>query len=221
MNLKACVLIPSFNEEKTVGHIVKKVKRMGLEVIVIDDGSEDNTEEAASGSGAIVVRHIKNIGKGASLKKGFDFILKTTDFEAVIVMDGDGQHDPRDLEKFISCAAQGRDDIIVGNRMNYTKNMPFVRKITNRFMSRLLSKICRQNIPDTQCGFKLIKRPVLEKIELDSNNYDFDSEILLRASREHFRIGSVPVETIYRGETSKINPVIDTFRFIKLLLWRK
>lgn len=216
--VRTCVLIPSFNEESSIGNIVKQVKKMGHEVLVVDDGSKDNTEKVASENGALVVRHAKNLGKGASLKKGFDFILRMTNFDTIIIMDGDGQHNPGDIQKFTLRASNFNDDIIIGNRMTFTKNMPFVRFLTNKSMSFLLSVMCKQHIPDTQCGFRLIKRRIFKKLELESNNYDLDSELLIKASRKHLKISSVPVETIYGNELSRIHPVKDALRFIGLLL---
>lgn len=216
--MKSCVLIPSFNEEKTIGNIVKEITSAGLDVIVVDDGSMDGTGKAAAENGAIIMRNRENLGKGASLKYGFRYILEKSNFDAVITMDADGQHNPNDIQKLISRADETTDDIIMGNRMSFTKNMPLVRRATNLFMSFLLSAICKQRIPDTQCGFRLIKRKVLEKIKLKSDNYDLESEILIKASRAKFKIGSVPVETIYRGELSKIDPLKDTFRFFGMLI---
>ncbi|MBN1353132.1 MAG: glycosyltransferase family 2 protein [Candidatus Omnitrophica bacterium] len=215
--MRACVLIPSYNEERHIGDIVRKIVGLGFEVFVIDDGSADNTGKIASENGASVTRHSTNLGKGASLKEGFDLILKTTDFDAVITMDGDGQHSPADIQKLIACAEKEDDDIIIGNRMAHTKNMPFVRLATNRFMSFLLSAICKQEIPDTQCGFRLIKRRVLEKIKLDSAKYDLESELLIKATTNNFQIGFVSIETIYTGQYSGIHPVKDTLRFFALL----
>ncbi len=216
--MKTCILIPSYNVGSAIGAVVKDIKKMGLEVVVVDDGSTDNTEKAASESGAIVIRNIKNLGKGATLKKGFDFILRTTNFDSVIIMDGDGQHNPNDIRKFIDHAREQNDDIVLGNRMGLTKDMPFVRKVTNRIMSSVLSALCRQRIPDTQCGFRLIRRGVLETIKLESSKYDLESELLIKASRKNMRIASVPVESIYRDELSRIHPVKDTLRFMSLLL---
>ena len=211
-------MIPSYNGEKTIGPIVKEIRKRGLDVIVIDDGSTDRTEKIASENGALVMRHAENMGKGASLKHGFDYILRGTNFEAVIIMDGDGQHDPGDIEKFITHAEEEDGDIIVGNRMHNVENMPFVRLATNKFMSAVLSAMCRQSIPDTQCGFRLIRRKTLKELKLDSDKYDLESEILIKASRKRLRIESVPIETIYRGESSEIDPVKDTIRFACLII---
>ena len=216
--MKVCVLIPSYNVAKTIGGIVREIKALGLDAIVIDDGSTDNTQKIASENGALVMRHINNLGKGASLKEGFDFILRMTNFDTVIIMDGDGQHNPRDVKKFISRAHEYNDDIIIGNRMVITKNMPFVRLATNKFMSFLLSVTCKQRIPDTQCGFRLIKRKVLKNLKLESNKYDLESEMLIKASKLNFKIASVPIETIYKGELSRIDPIKDTFRFVNLFV---
>lgn len=217
-NMKTCILIPSYNEALTIGHIVKEIKSMGLDVIVVDDGSTDSTEKIASENGAIAIRHPKNMGKGASLKDGFDFILKSTNYEAIIIMDGDGQHNPRDIHKFLSHAEKYDDDIIIGNRMGCAKDMPAVRYFTNRFMSSVLSAICKQDIPDTQCGYRLLRRRLIEQVKLILDKYDLESEILIKASRMKCKIASVPVESIYRNEASHIHPIKDTFRFLSLLL---
>ena len=216
--MRVCVLIPSYNGEGTIGSIVKAIKELGLDVMVIDDGSTDATEKCASENGAIVMRHPTNLGKGASLKEGFDFIVRKTNFDTVIIMDGDGQHDPGDIQKFLSRARERGDDIIVGNRMAITGDMPIIRVVTNRCMSMLLSVICKQRIPDTQCGFRLIRRKVLKSVKLVSDKYDMESELLIKASRARFKISSVPIIAIYRDELSRINPIKDTIRFVILLL---
>ncbi|MBL7156855.1 MAG: glycosyltransferase family 2 protein [Candidatus Omnitrophica bacterium] len=216
--MRVCVLIPSYNEEKTIGDIVRKIKEAGFEVIVIDDGSTDNTEKVATENGALAMRHIKNLGKGASLKEGFDFIMRMTSFDVIIVMDGDAQHDPRDIQKFISHAEKYGDDIVVGNRMASTKNMPIMRLATNKFMSFLLSTLCKQRIPDTQCGFRLIRRRVLKQVKLELDKYDLESEMLIKASQKKFKVASIPIRTIYRDELSRIRPVKDALRFVSLLV---
>ena len=96
--------------------------------------------------------------------------------------------------------------------------MPLVRVATNRFMSYLLSKLSGQRIPDTQCGFRLIRISVLKSITLKSSNFDIDSEIILKAAKAGYRVESVPIKAVYRDEKSRINPFIDTLRFLKLLL---
>ncbi len=105
-------------------------------------------------------------------------------------------------------------DMVIGNRMSDISSMPGSRKYTNRFMSFLISTLSGQRIPDSQSGYRLIKREVLEKIDLKSSNYEVESEMIIRAARAGFKIESAPIKTIYRDEKSRINPVVDTFRFI-------
>jgi len=215
--MKNCILIPSYNEARTIGAITKELKSRGLTVYVVDDGSTDNTAGIAKGQGAVVIAHDKNKGKGASLIEGFGRILKE-DFDAVLIMDGDGQHTTGDVDSFFKKMAETGADIVIGNRMLDTASMPAGRLITNRIMSRIISKMCQKNIPDTQCGFKLIKRNVLESIKFEFPNFEIESEIILKAARSGFKIESIPVKTVYRDETSKIKPIFDTIRFFSFLI---
>ena len=214
---RVSVLIPSYNEAKTIGRIIKDLKGRNLPVCVIDDGSTDGTAMIAEREGAFVLRHDKNKGKGASLRDGFQYILSGS-FDAALVMDGDGQHKAGDAGNFFRKMEESGADIVIGNRMSDTASMPVTRKVTNRIMSFLISKMCGHEIPDTQCGFRLIKRRVLEGINLRSSNYEIDSELLFKAARKGFRIESAPVTTVYADEKSRINPFVDTLRFIVLLI---
>ena len=215
--MKNCIVIPSYNEARTIGAITKELKSLGLTVYVVDDGSTDGTAGIAAGQGAVVIAHDKNKGKGASLIEGFDRILKEN-FDAVLVMDGDGQHATGDVDVFFKKMAETGADIVIGNRMLDTSSMPATRKIVNRIMSRAISKMCGENIPDTQCGFKLIKRNVLESIKFEFPNFEIESEIILKAARKGYKIESVPIKTVYRDEMSKIKPIFDTIRFLSFLI---
>ena len=221
--MRTCVIIPAYNESKAIGPLISRIRALGLEVIIVDDGSSDLTGEIAGENAALVLRNGANIGKGASLIKGYKFALEKG-FEAIISMDGDGQHSCDDIMFFINKAASG-SKVIIGNRMALTKGMPLLRILTNRFMSRLISLITKQYIPDTQCGFRLIRKEVLEKLNLSTSKYEIESEVLIKAARLGFKIDSIPVKTIYTGQKSQINPVIDTLRFLRYmfmeLVWEK
>lgn len=212
------VLIPSYNEAKTIGSIVSRLKGRDLAVYVVDDGSSDKTGEIAASAGAIVIKNDRNLGKGASLRRGFERVLEDG-CDAVIVMDGDDQHDAADIghlvEKARECPAAG---IVIGNRMLDTASMPRIRVIVNKLMSLVMSRFAGQYVPDSQCGFRLIRREVLEKIELESSNFEIESEMIVKAAKANFRIESAPVKTVYQDEKSKINPLIDTLRFIVLMI---
>jgi glycosyltransferase involved in cell wall biosynthesis len=214
---KTCVLIPSYNEARTIAKMVSELKAKGLTVYVVDDGSTDDTALIAQAEGAVVVKHKYNKGKGASLREGFSHILKKH-FDTVLVMDADGQHKTQDVEAFFMTISKTGADIVIGNRMRDTTAMPLIRILTNRFMSFLISLISGQRVADSQCGFRLIKRGVLETVKLRSSNYEIETELIIKAAKANFKITSVPIMTVYEDETSKINPLVDTFRFIVLLL---
>lgn len=215
--MKICILIPILNEAKTIRSIVAELVSKGHDVLVIDDGSTDNSGELARQGGATVISNEVNQGKGCSLQIGFQHILQQG-FDGVITMDGDGQHAISDLKHFIDSPHLSKETVINGNRMDGAKDMPFVRRWTNRFMSALISGVCGQKVRDSQCGFRYIGADVLKTLKLTSGCYEIESEILIKSSKNGFAIHSVPVQTIYGEETSNINPVRDTFRFFAYLI---
>ena len=139
------------------------------------------------------------------------------DYDAVITMDGDGQHLPEDLPSFVQKAGNSESHILIGNRMDETGKMPWVRIITNKLMSWLISHFAKQKIPDSQCGFRLIKKEVLQKINLVTNKYEIESELLIKAARSGYTIESVPIHTVYLNEKSCIHPFWDTLRFFRFV----
>jgi glycosyltransferase involved in cell wall biosynthesis len=215
--VKTCVVIPTYNEEKEIGGLTSDILAQGLSVVVVDDGSSDSTVRIAEELGAVVLRNMKNHGKGASLIKGFNYAL-THGFDAVVTMDGDGQHLPNDIQLFLGAARQTDTGVFIGNRMHRPKNMPLHRLITNKIMSWFVSRIVRQNVSDSQCGFRLIKIDVLKKINLTTSNYEIETEILIKAAAAGLKIESVPINTVYSGEKSRINPFIDTLRFLQYIV---
>ncbi len=217
--MKIAVVIPAHNEAQAIGPLVEAVRALGYDCIVIDDGSVDKTYALAEAAHAVMLKTAVKSGKGNALKVGFDYVLKSG-YEALIAMDGDGQHAPSDISAFVTCCQNTGADIVSGNRMLNPKGMPWVRLATNHFMSWLISLFCRQYIPDTQCGFRLIKTRVLDAIKLESSDFEIETEVLIKASKKGFKIASVAIQTIYRDEVSKIQPVRDTFRFIAYL-WRE
>ena len=212
---KACVLIPAYNEEKNIGRVVHAVKDLGFPVLVVDDGSKDGTAEAARAAGAEVLTPGKNQGKGTSLRLGTEWFLKRGN-PVLVMMDADGQHDAADLGLFLAALQDGAD-LAVGDRMHKPERMPLVRVLTNRLMSWVISLIARQRVPDSQCGYRAIRREVLQKISLKTARFEIETEIILEAARAGFRIASVPIRSVYAGEESQIHPVRDTLRFVNFL----
>jgi glycosyltransferase involved in cell wall biosynthesis len=218
--MKICVLIPAFNEEKTIAWLVRSIRGLGLDTIVIDDGSKDSTARAACDNGAQVISNERNLGKGASLRKAFD-LLNARDYDALIIMDADGQHLPVDIAPFVECFSKKTPGIVVGNRMLKAKGMPFVRLCTNWAMSFVISRMCHQRVPDSQCGFRLISMDLLRKMRLNTEKFEIESEMLLEASRQGFRIESVPITTVYEGQFSAIHPIHDTIRFFNFIFKKR
>lgn len=217
--MRIWVVIPAYNEGQTLKILLQELKAKGLSTLVIDDGSEDNTYAIAKGEASEVIKNDTNLGKGTALNRGIEYLLKNVDFDYIITMDADSQHSPLDIDKFLIEANKG-EYFVVGNRMDNPWGMPKIRVITNKFMSWFLSKVARQKIPDTQCGFRLIKREVFEGIIIKTNKFEIESEILIKASRSGFPIKSIPIKSIYfKGQKSKISPFVDTLRFIRFIFY--
>ena len=210
------VLIPAYNEAEKINAVVQDVIQKGFPVLVVDDGSTDHTSDQLKNLPAKVIVSPSNQGKGASLRKGFEWFLRQ-DYAAVVLMDADGQHDPAELGIFLRALGENGWDFVIGNRLNNPTNMPLVRVLTNRFMSWVISGVARQKIADSQCGYRAIRKAALQKMVLSTAHFEIESEMLLQASRLGFKIGSVPVRCIYGRNKSRINPVIDTVRFFKFI----
>ncbi len=213
---KYCVILPAYNESGRIGQMVTKVLEYCKDVIVVDDGSKDQTANDAKSAGASVIIHEVNQGKGAALETGFR-VAAERGFEFIITMDADGQHDPSDMAGMIAEYEKTQKPVIIGNRMDNPVNMPLVRRMTNRFMSWLLSRKMGQWVPDTQSGYRLYKCDVIKFLKSDSNRFAAESEVLLNLAEAGIQMGSAPIKVIYRDEKSKINPIKDTIRFFRML----
>jgi glycosyltransferase involved in cell wall biosynthesis len=209
-------LIPAYREAGRIADVVRRVQAVLDTVLVVDDGSPDTTAAEAEKAGATVLKHEVNRGKGAAIKTGLRQLTEKG-FLWILILDGDGQHLPEEIPAFIDMASRTTALMLLGDRSAGHDKMPPVRRATNRFMSGLISRICKQPIPDTQCGFRMIHRDLAPLLFCESDAYEYETEMLFIASAAGVRIDSVPVSTIYGDEQSKIHPVRDTLRFIRLL----
>jgi glycosyltransferase involved in cell wall biosynthesis len=217
IRLKAAAIIPAYCEEKHVGNVVRRTRQQLDHVLLIDDGSNDQTAQRAREAGAEVIVHSQNRGKGEAIKTGLRHWLDRQ-FTHVIVLDADGQHLPEEIDRFIAAAASAAEpSFFVGNRMNNLTGMPFIRRVVNRYMSRRISLLSAQQIPDTQCGFRMLDRQLIPELLGGANRFDYETEMLIIASRKGYRIKSVPITTVYSDEVSNIQPVRDALRFFKLM----
>jgi glycosyltransferase involved in cell wall biosynthesis len=207
-------VIPCLNEEATIGPLVSGVRRHASTVFVVDDGSSDKTAIIAQRAGAEVLRQNRSSGKGAALQTGWRFAFQRG-FRWALTLDGDGQHSPEDIPKFFRCAENEQAHLVVGNRMDQPAEMPFVRRFVNRWMSKRISKIAHQPLPDTQCGFRLMNLRPWHELPIHSTHFEIESEVLLAFVFAGYRVDFVPIRVIYKMEQSKIHPLRDTLRWFR------
>ena len=214
---QTAAVIPAFNDEKHIGDIVRRTRERLENVLVIDDGSADQTAQRAREAGAEVIVHSENRGKGEAIKTGLGHWL-AEEVTWVTLLDSDGQHLPEEIDRFLSVADSAtRPTFFIGNRMNNLAGMPLIRRIVNRYMSSRISRVCGQKIPDTQCGYRMLDLQLIPELLGGGHRFDYDTEVLIIASRKGYRIESVPITTVYTDQVSKIHPLRDTIRFFKLM----
>ena len=226
-SLRFCALIPAYNLSQTISEVVRQTREHLREILVVDDGSQDDTARLAKESGAKVLRIDKNQGKGWALRSGFKHLLEKP-WEGIVTLDGDLQHDPGEIPNLIEEHDKSRSQIVIGSRMAETEKMPWVRYWTNRIGVYCISWAVGQPLTDTQSGFRLYGREVLETIPLWTTRYDTETEILLKAGLLGMKITYVPIKTIYHEDdeiSSSFRPFPDTFLicmvFLKSLFWRR
>jgi glycosyltransferase involved in cell wall biosynthesis len=219
------VVIPAYNAARMLGSVLDQIREVSphLNVLVVDDGSTDRTAAVAEIGKAIVVKHERNMGKGEALRTGFREFLNR-DFKAVITLDADGQHSPSEIPKLIEAWLNERADIVIGTRKRQVGEMPLLRIFTNTVSSWLVSLSAGQYIPDSQSGYRLIARSVIENVKTESCGYGAESEILIKAAIAGYTIESATISTLYGDETSYIHPLKQPFLFLglifKSLFWR-
>ncbi len=207
-------VIPCFNEARTIHSVVSSVRRQVPTVLVVDDGSADDTAEQAALAGATVLRHPNNSGKGEALRTGWKEAFQRG-FAWAVCLDGDGQHAAEDIPAFFLCAEATSAALIIGNRMQDAGAMPRLRRVVNRWMSRRLSERAGRPVPDSQCGFRLMNLQAWSRLPLKTAHFEIESEALLAFLKAGYKVEFVPVRTIYKGEPSKIHAVRDTVRWFK------
>ena len=213
---KILALLPAYNEEKHLKSVLEQVKPRIADILVVDDGSKDATAEIARECGVMLLSRGYNMGKGQSLKDGYAKALELG-YDAVIMLDSDGQHDPACIPDFIARFHETRAPLIIGAR-NYSQ-IPLRRRIPNMIGKMLFSAAVGQNIPDNQSGYRLLDRGLMERM-LDSTEqgYHFEVEMIAICVSEGWRIEWVPIPTIYGDERSKQNPMDQIIGFPAMCL---
>jgi glycosyltransferase involved in cell wall biosynthesis len=212
------ICIPAFNEESRLGDIIVEAKKYADSVIVCDDGSSDNTSKIAISQGAELIRHSKNLGKGAAMKSLFNY-AKDNDAELVVMIDGDGQFKANEIPLLIKPIMNGYD-VVIGNRFGKDSKMPNYRTFGNKVLDKITNIAADLPFEDTQSGFRSYSKKAVESISIQSDGFGSDAEILVNAAQKNLKITDVPVSVLYDigTKTSTKNPVSHTTEVIISLI---
>ena len=215
MSERIVAIIPALNAERTIARVVVDARRELEPVLVIDDGSTDATSAVARSVGATVLRHDVNRGKGAALKTGFAWALEHG-FDGVITLDADGQHLPGEIPKFIAEREASGADLIVGGRAHLFEGMLPRRRNANRFSAWSISIAAGVRVTDSQSGFRYYSAKLLRAIELRTDGFDMESEVIVRAGRNGFAVVTIPIDLGFVDgiATSHYKPLKDTLRIV-------
>jgi len=215
--VRICALVPAFNEATQIAKVVLGAIQHVDEVVVIDDGSNDGTAEAARAGGATCLQLPANRGKASALRTGIEFAA-ARGFTHVLTLDGDGQHRPEDIPVLIQAAVRTGADMVIGTRTFERHSMPRARFYSNTIGSRLASALVGREIRDSQSGFRLIRLDKLVSLELRSRFYEFEMEVLIKMARGGCSIEQAPIPAIYEDgrARSKMKPVRDT---VRICIW--
>jgi len=221
---KVCVLIPAYNAQNTLGDVLHAIRPLGIDTLVVNDGSSDETRRIAREHGARILEHPFNRGKGAALRTGFQYIL-SRGYEMVITLDADGQHDPSEIPLLLRVFESVQPDILIASRAEAFDRMRFLRRFWNRLGVRAVARLCHADITDSQSGYRLIRTEVLKAMELTTSRFEAELELLIKACKKGFGVLSVPINIarIDGTTTSHFRPVSDTWKvcklFLRSLLW--
>ncbi len=193
--MRVLAIIPAFNEERTLGEVLQRVRPQVDEIVVIDDGSGDGTRAVAEESGATVLRHVINRGLGAALGTGFAWAA-ARGVDVAITLDADGQHDPADIPRFVEAISQGAD-VVIGSRLLDPKGMPWQRRIANHVGNLVTFLLFGAWVTDSQSGFRAFDRRALQLMEIRTNRMEVSSEIIAEARRKRLKLVEIPIEAIY------------------------
>ena len=214
---RVCVVIPAFNEGRHVADVVTRVALAGHVVLVVDDGSHDDTPTEAGRAGAVVVSHLVNRGKGAAIRTAFQWVVEHG-FDAALFLDADGQHLPEEVPRFVQEYEKTRPDLIVGSRMHDWTGMPAVRKLSNTVSSKLVSLLAGTRVTDSQSGYRLLSADLIGTLTAHGGQgFDFESEMIIDAVRGGFAYAEVPISCVYADEKSYYHPIRDGLGFVSLV----
>ncbi len=218
-------MVPAFNAGRTIGGVIQRIQRVtpGATILVVDDGSDDDTAARALAARAAVATHEYNQGKGRALATGLGAALALDGIDYLITLDADGQHPPEAIAALLAPLIAGTADLIVGARAREAGVMPAGRRFTNWLSSALVSRATGARVPDSQSGYRAMTRAVADAVRPSGRRYEFETEFLLDAAARGFRIGDVAIPAVYEGEESHFRYFADTMRLAGVFLrhWRQ
>jgi glycosyltransferase involved in cell wall biosynthesis len=215
--IRILALVPGYEEGPRIGAVAAAAARH-LPVLVVDDGSTDDTAAQAEAAGARVIRQVPNQGKGAALRAGFRAALEEG-WDAVVTLDADGQHDPDEIPRFIGAfATEGasgpRPELVIGRR-DFAR-MPPTRRLANRLGTAAFSWAVGRHVPDNQSGYRLVGRRLMAAtLESDEAGFEFEVEMIAVCLRRGWTLAWVPITTIYGGEPSHVRPLAHLRHFVR------
>ncbi|MDD4280824.1 MAG: glycosyltransferase family 2 protein [Candidatus Methanofastidiosa archaeon] len=214
--MRVSVVIPAYNVERTVAEVVGRCDP-SYEVVVVDDGSSDDTYEVASETRARVVRHAANKGKGQALVTG----LAHAEGDIIVFLDADLQHLPEDIPAIVAPIESGTHDMVIGSRrLGKTGDMPLLRRISNRTTTTLVRLFTGLSVTDTQSGFRAFRADALRAMPLKSKRFEVETEMLVCAARRRLRVCEVPIAIVYHDGPFHFS-VLDILRFLRMVLFRR
>ena len=204
--LSVLAAIPAFNEGPTIGSVVLRAKQYAEEVVVVDDGSTDDTAEIASLAGAHVIQHARNLGKGTAIRSAWLFARERHP-EVLVLLDGDHQHNPKDIPRIIGPILAGDADVVLGVRWGKTSGMPLYRRIGKRALDYATAAATKNGmLTDSQCGFRVFSSRALKVIEPTDNGLSIESQMLMEAQETNLRIQEVNIDARYDVDGSTVSP---------------
>jgi glycosyltransferase involved in cell wall biosynthesis len=202
---RVIVGMPAYNEARYIGSVILQAKQHADEVIVVDDGSNDNTAGIARLAGATVVRHDKNEGYGSTVRRLLSE-ARQKQADILVVLDADAQHNPEEIPRLVE-GIKGGADIVIGSREMQANKIAGYRRLGQRFLSRMTGIASRKRLSDTESGFRAYSRKAMETLELKETGMAVSSEIISEAAGKGLEIGEVPISVTYDGGGSTLNPV--------------
>ena len=194
--MKIAAVIPAYNESSHIGEVVRKTLPLVDEVLVVDDGSSDETSYAAACAGAIVFRHIINRGVGGATATGLKAAVMR-EADVIVTLDSDGQHLPEEIPKVIAPILAGEADFVIGSRLLDPTGMPVSRQIANRTADLCTNVLFNVKVHDSQCGFRAFTQEAASRIDIRTGRYEISSEIIAEIAAHGFRIAEVPITVVY------------------------